>query len=189
MLLKNIRKFNVFLIFVFLLNVCYSQYKANVMLLINEEYSRSILNFIKNSQKSIYIIMFQTGYYPEHPESVSNQILKKLIEAGKRNVKVEVILDLSKESSVKEKNMKTAEFLSENGIKVYFDKETKTTHIKLVIIDEKYVFTGSHNWNYYALEKNNEISVLIDSEELARSLIEYFKKLKKGCKLYRISNN
>jgi len=173
------------IILLLIFNLCHSQYKATVSPLINKEYGKNLLNFIKNSKKSIYAVMFQTGYYPEYPESISNQILKELVNAKGRNVKIEIILEMSKEGDVKEKNLNTARFLTENGIKVYFDKETKTTHIKLVIIDEKYVFIGSHNWNYYALEKNNEMSILIECEEFANLLIEYFKKLKKDCKLFR----
>ncbi|MCM8784691.1 MAG: phospholipase D-like domain-containing protein [Candidatus Omnitrophica bacterium] len=185
MLLKNIRKIS--LVFFFLCNFSYVQIqnKITVTPLLNEKYSSNVLSFIKKSEKSIYIIMFETGYYPEYAESISNQILRELINAYKRNVKIEVILDLSKYPNVREKNFKTAKFLAENGINVYFDNENKTTHSKLLIIDEKYVFIGSHNWNYYSLEKNNETSVLIESEEIAKIFIDYFKEIKKKeCKIF-----
>ncbi|HOK55769.1 MAG TPA: phospholipase D-like domain-containing protein [bacterium] len=182
MLLKNIKKFSLFLILFF--NLVFAQFKANVTPLLNENYSKSILNFIKRAEKSIYVIMFQTGYYSEYAESISNQILREIVNAYKRDVKVEVILDLSTMSNVKEKNFETAKFLAENGIKVYFDKADKTTHSKLLIVDDKYVFIGSHNWNYYALEKNNETSILIESEETARVFINYFNEVKKECRIF-----
>ena len=183
MLLKNIRKFSLFLFF--FLNLSFAQFKATVIPLLNERYSKDVLNYIRKAEKSIYVIMFQTGYYPEYAESITNQILREIVNAYKRGVKVEVILDLSKYyENVDKKNFETAKFLAKNGIKVYFDKEDKTTHSKLLIIDGKYVFIGSHNWNYYALEKNNETSVLIESEEVANAFIDYFNEIKKECKIF-----
>jgi len=183
MLLKNIKKFSLLLIL--FLNLTFAQIKATVTPLFNEKYSKEVLNYIKKAEKSIHLIMFQTGYYPEHGESISNQILREIINAYKKGVKVEVILDASKHyEDVEKKNFETAKFLAKNGIKVYFDREDKTTHSKLLIIDGKYVFIGSHNWNYYALEKNNETSILIESEEVAKEFIDYFNEVKKECKIF-----
>ncbi len=186
MLLKSIRKFKFLIIlFLLILNFPYPQFKALVIPLLNEKYGISLLSYLKNAKKSIYVIMFQTGYYPGHAESISNQILRELINAKKRGLTVEVILDWSREyKELRDKNLKTAKFLAENGVAVYFDSEDKTTHSKLFIIDDKYVFIGSHNLNFYALEKNNETSVLIDSKEVANSFLNYFKEVKKECKIF-----
>jgi len=142
MLLKDIRKFSLFLLF--FLNLSFAQFKATVTPLLNEKYSKDVLNYIKKAEKSIYVIMFQTGYYSEYAESITNQILRELINANKKGVRVEIILDSSKlYGDIEKKNFETAKFLAKNGVKVYFDREDKTTHSKLLIIDEKYVFIGS----------------------------------------------
>ena len=151
----------------------------------NEKYFKEVLPLIKNAKESIYVIMFLTGYYPEHPESLTNQIFSELIKAKKRGLKVEIILeqsDVPGYSNTTEKNLKTARFLSNNGISVYFDSPEKTTHSKLVIIDKKFVIIGSTNWTYYALTKNNETSVIIKSPELAKYFLRYYEKIKKECK-------
>lgn len=181
---KNIKLKILFSIFLFSTFSSWSQYKGVIYPLINEKYGQKIQEYIRNSQKSIYIIMFETGYYENYPDSISNQILKELINAARRNVKVEVILDATKIERVKKKNLEVAMFLAKNGIKVYFDKDDKTTHAKVVIIDEKYLFIGSHNWNYYSLSKNNETSLLIESEELSKYFIGYFEKIKNDCKIF-----
>lgn len=182
MLLKNFKKFSLFFFLIFAL--CFPQYKGTITPLINNDYAVNLLNYIKRAQKTIYVIMFQTGYYSQFAESITNQILRELVNAKARGVKVEIILELSTIKDVKEKNFETAKFLAENGVKVYFDREDKTTHSKLVIIDENFVFIGSHNWNYYALEKNNETSVLIESKEVADLFINYFNQIKKECKIF-----
>lgn len=42
-----------------------------------------------------------------------------------------------------------------------------TTHAKIVAVDSTYVFIGSHNWTESVLTANNEVSVIIVSEEIA----------------------
>jgi len=187
MLWKNIKKFSFLIFSLIIFNVSFSQFTGIVSPLFNEKYGVTLLSHIKNAKKSIFIVMFQTGYYPEFPEGISNQILKELVNAKKKGVNVEIILDLSKYEDVKKKNLEVAKFLTENGINVYFDREDKTTHTKLLIIDDKYIFIGSHNLNYHALEKNNEVSVLIESEELTKVFLDYFNQIKKECKIFRPS--
>lgn len=152
----------------------------------NEKYFKEVLPLIKNAKESIYVIMFLAGYYPKYPKSPTNQIFSELIEAKKRGVKVEIILeqsDVPGYSNTNEKNLKTAQFLSNNGISVYFDSPDKTTHSKLIIIDKEFVIIGSANWTYYALTKNNETSVVIKSPELAKYFLRYYDKIKKECKV------
>ena len=55
---------------------------------------------------------------------------------------------------------------------------SKTTHAKLMVVDGQLTLLGSTNWTYYALTSNNEASVLIRSQELARAIIDYFNRVK-----------
>ena len=45
-------------------------------------------------------------------------------------------------------------------------------HHKLVVIDEKVVVIGSHNWSYSAMRHNIESSSIIRSREHARAKLE-----------------
>ncbi|MBU0534282.1 MAG: hypothetical protein KJ887_05765 [Candidatus Omnitrophica bacterium] len=40
-------------------------------------------------------------------------------------------------------------------------------------MDSRYTIIGSHNWTYSGLSKNNELSVLINSNELAKETERY----------------
>ena len=42
-----------------------------------------------------------------------------------------------------------------------------TFHPKMMILDNQTVVVGSHNYSYSAFTKNDEISVVVDSEEFA----------------------
>ena len=60
---------------------------------------------------------------------------------------------------------------------VYFDSPRKTTHTKLIVIDERLIFLGSHNFTQSALKYNNEISILLDRPDLAKSARNYMLKI------------
>jgi len=188
--MKNIKNcFFTFLVLFFLL-IPYSfpkekVYEGKIIPVDNRNYFSSVYEKLKSAEKSIYVIMFLASYYTRYPDSPTNQLLNTLIEKKKKNIKVEVILDQSNAEYFQHsrtENLKTASFLSQNGITVYFDSPSKTTHAKLLIIDGKYVVIGSTNWSYSAIEKNNETSVIIESEELAKYYIRFFEKVKKECK-------
>ena len=57
------------------------------------------------------------------------------------------------------------------------DGPDRTTHAKMVIIDRRYLFIGSHNLTQSALKYNHEVSVRIDSPLLAEEALRYMKSL------------
>jgi phosphatidylserine/phosphatidylglycerophosphate/cardiolipin synthase-like enzyme len=67
--------------------------------------------------------------------------------------------------------------MSEAGIKVRFDAPKTTTHVKALVIDGRYVYMGSHNLTQSALKYNNELSIMIDSAELAAEVTAYLNNL------------
>ena len=118
------------------------------------------------------------AYFMIKPKNSSRskpmQVLQELIKARKRGVDVSVLLDRSGHyQSVDNANDQSADILRRNGIRVRFDQPDRTTHVKLTIIDHRLCFIGSHNLTQAALTYNNELSLLIDSPELAAKLEKY----------------
>ena len=184
-------KFKVlFLTFILSAFLCFGQTLSvtaepakNVELISSGKYFDRVHSLLNEASKSVFVVMYSFRYYPEYPLSPSNILLQDLLNAKKRGVNVEVLLDVSNfdEKGAKE-NQKTGEILSRNGVKVHYDKIDVSTHAKVVVIDSRYAVVGSHNWTYYGLSKNNEFSVVIDSEELAKELEKYIIELIKGNK-------
>jgi phosphatidylserine/phosphatidylglycerophosphate/cardiolipin synthase-like enzyme len=156
---------------------------SNVEIIPSEEYFDKVHSLLKEASKSIFVVMYIFTYYKDYPNSPSNVLMQDLIKAKERGVDVKVLLDISdgNEENTKE-NRNTGRILSKNGVKVYYDTIEKTTHSKIVVIDSKYSVIGSHNWTYYGLSKNNETSILIDSEELAKEVEKYIMELIRGHK-------
>jgi phosphatidylserine/phosphatidylglycerophosphate/cardiolipin synthase-like enzyme len=151
----------------------------DVQLVTDAQYFQIAQKMIQEAKASIQVMMFEMRYYDEHPNSPSNLLIKELINAKKRGVKVEVILEVREdEDRTTQANRRTGKMLSEGGVEVIYDPLFKTTHAKLMVVDGQLILLGSTNWTYYALTNNNEVSVLIQSKEMTKELIDYFNRVK-----------
>jgi competence ComEA-like helix-hairpin-helix protein len=124
------------------------------------------------------MFLFKTSKYPTN---WANIILGKLVKAAHRGVKVSLILEKDNDpfSSVNRENSSTAKRLQAAGIEVYFDSPRKTTHTKLIVIDQRLTFIGSHNLTHSALKYNNEVSILIDSPDLSKKVLDYLAAIRR----------
>jgi phosphatidylserine/phosphatidylglycerophosphate/cardiolipin synthase-like enzyme len=93
----------------------------------------------------------------------STPIAKALVDAHKRGVKVEAILDKSQRSE----KYSSATFLANSRIPTFIDARHAIAHNKIMIIDQSMVITGSFNFTKAAEEKNAENLLIIKPKELA----------------------
>ncbi len=118
----------------------------------------------------IAVFLFKSN----HPRSRPGMIIQELANASQRGVKVTVILERSKrDKNLNKENRKTAKFLEKNGVKVVYDSPSTTTHTKIVVVDRRYCFVGSHNFTQSAFKYNHELSLLVDSKDVAGKILEY----------------
>lgn len=145
------------------------QPECNVSFLTNQNYFPALLKIIDEAQSEIFmsIFSFKAGV---HKNSYPDRIVGHLAKAVKRGVKVVVILETTdnRADELNVQNRQTGKLLEEKGIEVYFDSPRKTTHTKLVVVDERFVILGSHNLTQSALKYNNEISILMENPDLAK---------------------
>ncbi len=93
----------------------------------------------------------------------STPIAKALLNAHKRGVKVEVILDKSQRTQ----KYSSATFLYNSGIPTKIDAQHAIAHNKVMIIDGETVITGSFNFTKAAEENNAENLIVIRDRKLA----------------------
>jgi len=155
-----------------------SQNHGSPVILTNENFFPALVEAIDDAQNEIImsIFSFKAGKYKR---SYPDRIAGHLIRAVKRGVKVTVVLETTDNQSdaLNIQNRETGSYLQDNGIMVIFDSPRKTTHTKLIVIDRKKVFLGSHNFTQSALKYNNEISVLLHSPELAGHARSYIMQI------------
>jgi cardiolipin synthase len=151
----------------------------DIQLVMDDQYFPIAKKMISEAKSSIQVMMFEMGYYDQYPDTPSNLLIKDLIDAKKRGVKVEVILEAREgEDRTTQRNRYTGKILSKGGVEVIYDSLSKTTHAKFMVVDGQLTLLGSTNWTYSALTNNNEASVLVRSKEVARTFIDYFNRVK-----------
>jgi len=110
----------------------------------------------------------------------SAPIAKALLNAHKRGVKVEVILDKSQRKD----EYSSATFLHNQGITVKIDSQHAIAHNKVMIIDGETVITGSFNFTKAAEESNAENLLVIRDQKLAERYIKNWEKHAQHSELY-----
>lgn len=152
---------------------------SEVMLLANSNLFDVLLDSIKKAEKSISVSMFvfKTSKYNSNR---ANIIMNALGSAAEKGISVSIVMEKGRNEndSITLDNKKTADNLIKRGVKVRFDIPDKRTHTKTIVIDDRYVFIGSHNFTHSALKYNNELSVKIDSTNLAGAVQSYINTIK-----------
>ena len=103
----------------------------------------------------------------------SKPIAKALIDAKRRGIKIEIILDKSQQSQ----KYSSADFVSHAGIPTYIDSAHAIAHNKIIIIDRNTLITGSFNFTKAAEENNAEnLLILKGNKVLVDRYIQNFKE-------------
>ncbi len=97
----------------------------------------------------------------------SAPIAKALLEAKKRGVRVEAVLDKSQ----RKERYTAATFLQNSGVPVKIDDKHAIAHNKIIIIDRQTLITGSFNFTKAGEEKNAENLLIIKGN---RELVEKY---------------
>jgi phosphatidylserine/phosphatidylglycerophosphate/cardiolipin synthase-like enzyme len=110
----------------------------------------------------------------------SQPIAKALVEAHKRGVRTEIILDKSQRGD----KYSAADFTAHMGVPTYIDSAHAIAHNKVMVIDQETVITGSFNFTKAAEERNAENILIIKSRELAKEYVDNWNKHKAHSEKY-----
>ena len=89
----------------------------DVQLVMDAQYFEVAKKMICEARNSIQVMMFEMGYYDQYANTPSNLLIKELIDAKKRGVRVEVILEVKEgKDRTTERNRHTGKILSEGGV-------------------------------------------------------------------------
>jgi phosphatidylserine/phosphatidylglycerophosphate/cardiolipin synthase-like enzyme len=132
----------------------------------------AILREVKAAKTSVLV---QAYWFTSEP------IAKAMVEAHKRGVKVEAILDRSRT----ELDNEQADFIVQNDVPTFIDDKHTTAHSKVVIIDGQVVITGSFNFTDQAEEENVENLLVIRDKAIADKFTANWKTHVKHSGRYR----
>ncbi len=124
----------------------------------------------------------------------NKKIADRLKNAARRGVHVEIIFDESESRSKRGKSM-IGYLAKYRHIKVYRlqglgsrtqkRKYRGIMHIKMAVIDQKWVIFGSANWTYKAFSKNYETLFIAKDYAMAKKFLRFFEKQKELATPYR----
>jgi phosphatidylserine/phosphatidylglycerophosphate/cardiolipin synthase-like enzyme len=131
-------------------------------------------DIIKELNKAKNTVLIQAYSFTSAP------IAKALLNAHKRGVRVEVILDKSQRTQ----QYSSATFLFNQGIPVKIDSAHAIAHNKVMIIDGETVITGFFNFTKAAEENNAENLLVIRDRKLAERYIKNWQEHERHSELY-----
>ena len=127
-------------------------------------YDNSLKKLIQNAEQYIYIPVF----YLTHKD-----LIAQLIKAKNRGVEVKIILDAT---AARNKYSMHRE-LRKNGIEVKVENFGGKMHAKSMIVDDKYIVSGSMNLTKAGNSKNDENTIVVQNNNLAKQYKNYFLQL------------
>ena len=108
----------------------------------------------------------------------STPVADALIKAHNRGVQVRVVTEADNIDKPKIEDKSEIQRSQEVGIPVVDDGgDEGLMHHKFIVIDERYVWTGSYNTTYNGAYRNNNNVILIDSVPLAYNFTQEFREL------------
>ena len=134
---------------------------------VGSDFPKKAIPLIESARESIKIIVFDWRWYPNDIGSVCQRFNQAIITAQQKNVKVQV---LTNGSSV-------INLLNNNKIQAKKTHSKKLLHTKLMLIDDKVVVVGSHNYTQSAFTKNQELSVILSGKGCLDRFVKYFEIL------------
>jgi len=163
---------------IFLLFLPCLSFPSDVCYIPSRDYCTMVSKEIDSAKTSIHAVLYLFSLYPNQQKSQTLRLANSLISAHKRGVNVDVVLDKSEFSAghgdpaEEGDNREAYDYLSAAGVRVGFADVPAIVHAKALIIDSQTVILGSANWSESALSRNVEASVLVNSKDVAKAVLQ-----------------
>lgn len=151
---------------------------GKIILLPDKKYFQTLISSINLARYSIDIVMFYFSYSSSR-NHITSKIFNSIKTAISKGVNIRCILDRDAVGDIyssRKINKRRFEMLKKLGVSVKYDQRDKVTHSKLVVIDKSKVIIGSHNWTAGSFEKYRDMSLLIESTNLASEYHRLYNK-------------
>lgn len=126
--------------------------------------TNTVIPLVNSAKNEIYIPAFLITH---------KGLTNALLNAHKRGVTVRLIIDATNTNT----RNSTLTTLRANGISVKVENYAGKMHSKVIIIDEKYVITGSTNFSNSGENKNDENMIIIENQKIAKFYADFFEYL------------
>lgn len=135
--------------------------------IIGADYPKKVIPLIDQAKKNIDIVIYDWRWYPDQLTHPVQQFNSAIVRASQRGVHVRAIVNADLNLRV----------LCDAGIKARRLKDKRTLHTKMIILDDKTLILGSHNFTRNAFGANVETSIVVDLPEGMTRFSEFFNNL------------
>ena len=136
----------------------------------HDDYHAAAIRLIDGARRRVTVVLYVMRLDDDGPVE---HLVQALSTAARRGVEVVVVLDRGRDwhtGGVDGKHLEPAERLARSGVRVVLDEEERTTHAKVLVVDDRHVVIGSYNWTRSALIANREWSLQIEDEHIAAQI-------------------
>jgi len=135
--------------------------------IIGKQFPEKVIPLIDNAVKSIDIVVFDWRWYPQDPGATVQLFNQAIVRAVRRGVRTRAIVN----------NDEIVRVLKSCGVLAKRLIAKNLVHVKLMVIDDKIVIVGSHNYTQSAFQMNFELSVILDNPEGLAEIQSFFNNL------------
>jgi phosphatidylserine/phosphatidylglycerophosphate/cardiolipin synthase-like enzyme len=135
--------------------------------IIGKQFANKVIPLIEGAKLSIKIVVFDWRWYANDPGNIVQVFNQTIARAVKRGVKTQAIINSDAILTP----------LKEIGVDAVKLQTAGIMHTKLMIIDDKIVVIGSHNYTHNAFVVNHELSVILSDIENIDNFTNYFNSL------------
>jgi hypothetical protein len=134
------------------------------------QYEETALAAVRSAKESVHLFLYLFNV-PAGRASGPGRLMEALIDARRRGVDVEVLLDAGDSPfDPLDRNRAAVEALARGGVAVAY-ADGRVLHAKALVVDRKTVILGSSNWTSAAFESNWEADVVLTSTVAAEALL------------------
>lgn len=135
--------------------------------IIGKEFPSFVIPYINQASHSIRLAVFEWIFTIDSVKAPLSDFNRSLVDASKRGVDVRVLVS----------SRDLAKLLKAHGLNSRFFGSKGLFHMKLIIIDDRIVVLGSHNFTFSAFNSNHECSACFRLETGDNRFCEYFDNL------------
>jgi len=132
--------------------------------MIGRQFAEELTQKVKDAKSEIKILIYEWRWYRNEIGTSIQKFNYEVIKARQRGVAVRVIVNKDW----------ICNFLKQQKIEVKKINSKRVMHVKMVMVDNKYLFLGSHNLTKNAFELNHEVSVLIEDQDAIEKCNNFF---------------
>lgn len=138
----------------------------------------AIRDLLGSASNEILIANYQFRTSEPNKNSFVNTLVGVMRERSERGVSVKILLNkIFPRSYLNTEQFKTCNRLKLCGLDVRLYNEKRILHSKLIIVDRRKVYLGSHNFTNTSMAVNSETGIILNSEEIANYFLCYWENI------------